>query len=172
MRITIKNRNGAVTESLKQYAEKKVRKLSKYFHSIQDVDLLEATERGQHIIEIDLVGDGVHLRSHERAGDLHAAVDSAVEKMERQLKRFRSKLKPGHGKEIPSVPAEDENTESAPRIVRRKRHLMKPMSAQEASRQMELLDHDFFLFQNEASGDANVLYRRRDGSYGLIEPET
>ena len=172
MRINVKTRNGIVPDSLKQYAEKKVRKLSRYFHSIQDVDVLEATERGQHIVEIDLVGDGVHLRSHERAGDLNAAVDNAVDKMERQLKRFKSKLRTSHDKEGPVADTEAPETRLHPQIHRRKRHLMKPMSPEEAARQMELLDHDFFLFQNEVSGDANVIYRRRDGSYGLIEPET
>src|SRR5688500_4544461 len=101
MRINIKNRNGNVTDSLKQYAEKKVRKLSRYFHSIQDVDVVQATERGQHIVELNLMGDGVHLRSQERAADLNAAVDSAVDKIERQLKRFKSRLRHGHDKEIP-----------------------------------------------------------------------
>ena len=171
MRINIKNRNGSVADSLKEYAEKKVRKLSRYFHSIQDVDLVQATERGQHIVELNLMGDGVQLRSQERAKELHAAVDNAVEKMERQLKRFKSKLRHGHEKEIPSE-AEPPLEPNWPHIVRRKRHLMKPMAAVDAAREMELLDHDFFLFENAATGEANVLYRRRDGSYGLIEPET
>ena len=171
MRIHIKNKSGIVADSLKEYAEKRVRKLSRYFHSIQDVDLVQATERGQHIIELNLMGDGVHLRSQERAGDLHAAVDSAVDKMERQLKRFKSRLRHGHEREAPQE-EEPVLEPYQPLIARRKRHLMKPMPVEDAAREMELLDHDFYLFENAATGDANVLYRRRDGTYGLIEPET
>jgi putative sigma-54 modulation protein len=171
MRINIKTRNGVPSDSLKQYAEKKVRKLSRYFHSIQEVDLVQATERGQHIVELDLQGDGVHLRSHERAGDLNAAVDSAVDKMERQLKRFKSKLRHEHERDSVAA-AEPESEPYKPRIARRKKHMMKPMSAEEAARNMELLDHSFYLFENSVTGEANVLYRRRDGSYGLIEPDT
>ena len=131
---------------------------------------------------LSVEGDGVFLRSEDRANDMYAAVDSVVNKMERQIKRFKSKLRHDHDRFSPSkgavadmVSAADQEAAPegpyAPTISRRKRFPMKPMSAEEAARQMELVDHDFFLFHNEETGEVNVLYRRRDGDYGLIEPE-
>lgn len=183
MRITIRSKNGTVPGSLKQYAEKRVKKLERYFHNIQAVEIAQATERGQHIIELNMEGDGVFLRSEERCNDLHTAVDNAVEKMERQLKRFKTRLRDGHrrphpakegvmeGSTGPALSEEAEEETQTPRIVRRKVFVIEPMSSEEAARQMELVDHDFFLFLNEDTGQMNVLYRRRDGNYGLIEPE-
>lgn len=189
MRLTVRSRNGAVPEKLKVHAEKKVAKLQKYFSGIQSIDLVDATERGLHVVEINLEGDGLFLRSEERGSDLYAAVDTAVDKMERQIKRFRERIK--HGRRHPgpvkaagvekaaamvqSLAAEspdaEEDVRKLPDIVRRKRFPVKPMSADEAAAQMELVDHDFFLFLNEENGAVSVLYRRRDGEYGLIESE-
>jgi putative sigma-54 modulation protein len=185
MRLTVRNRNGAVPEKLKQHAQKKVSKLEKYFDRIQSVDLLNASERGLHIVEINLEGDGLFLRSEERSSDLYAAVDTAVDKMERQIKRFKERVRrgrqrPGPIKEVgaekaaaalAALQSAQEDEERLPRIVRHKRFPVKPMSAEEAAAQMELVDHDFFLFLNEDSGAVSVLYRRRDGEYGLIESE-
>jgi putative sigma-54 modulation protein len=182
MRITIKGKNGSVTESLKQYAEKKVKKLERYFDRIQAVEIKQTQERGQHIIELNMEGDGVFLRSEERCNDLHAAVDGVVDKMERQVKRFKNRMREYHrqpnaaksgGAEIAQTDtaASAEEEERTPLIVRRKRFHIKPMHTEEAMREMELVDHDFFLFRNSETGAFNVLYRRHDGDYGLIEPE-
>ena len=185
MRLNVRSRNGAVPEKLKEHVSKKIAKLEKYFDGIQKIDLLNGSERGLHIVEINLEGDGIFLRSEERASDLYAAVDAAVEKVERQIKRFRERVKrsrrhPGPVKEAgvakaaAALAAESEAGEeerTLPGIVRRKRFPVKPMSAEEAAAQMELVDHDFFLFINEDGGAVSVLYRRRDGEYGLIESE-
>jgi putative sigma-54 modulation protein len=185
MRLTVRSRNGAVPEKLKLHAEKRVAKLEKYFRSIQSVELLNASERGLQIVEINLEGDGIYLRSEERNSDLYVAVDAAVDKMERQIKRFkqrvrRIKQRPGPVKEVGAEKAavalaalqeSGEEEGHLPRIVRQKRFPVKPMSAEEAAAQMELVDHDFFLFLNEDNGTVSVLYRRRDGDYGLIESE-
>ena len=93
MRINFKGKNGAVADALKTYAEKKVHKLTKYFHSVSIADLEQATERGLHIVELSVEGDGVFLRSEDRCNDAFAAVDNVVNKMERQIKRFKSKLR-------------------------------------------------------------------------------
>jgi putative sigma-54 modulation protein len=188
MRLNVKSKNGPVTDALRQYAEKKVKKLERYFRRIDTAELEQEIERGQHIVELSLEGDGVFLRSEERCNDIHAAIDNVVEKLESQVKRFKTKARRGHqrpgpvkevGAELASSLESGETDESEeegegyrPRIVRRKRFPMKPMPAEEAARQMELLDHSFFLFMNVETGNVNVLYRRRDGDYGLIEPET
>jgi len=185
MRISIKSRDGAVPDKLRVYAEKKLGKLTRYFQSIQAAELSQFVERGQHIVELSVEGDGVLMRSQERCGDPFAAVDNAVDKMERQVKRFKTRRRSerqraGNSRDeelaataLESGWTEDEEDEEAlPPITRRKRFPMKPMPPEEAARQMELLDHSFFLFLNEETGTVNVLYRRRGGGYGIIEPET
>jgi putative sigma-54 modulation protein len=186
MQIIVKGKNGAVIPNgFREYAEKKLQKLERYFHAIQRVEVQQSTERGQHRVEINLDCDGVFLRGEERKGDLYAALDQVIEKIERQLKRYKTKLRDIHRQPAPEKEATTvagaasgmellagEEEAFTPRIVRRKRFPMKPMSSEEAARQMELLDHDFFLFLNEETGEYNVLYRRREGEYGLIEPES
>jgi putative sigma-54 modulation protein len=185
MRLNVRSRNGNVSDKLRDHAAKRITKLEKYFDGIQSVDVLSGAERGLHVVEINLEGDGIFLRSEERASDLLAAVDTAVEKMERQIKRFRERAKrnrrhPGPVKEVGVEKAAaalaaqtgpEEEERRLPGIVRRKTFPVKPMSAEEAAAQMELVDHDFFLFINEEGGAVSVLYRRRDGDYGLIESE-
>jgi putative sigma-54 modulation protein len=131
---------------------------------------------------LNLEGDGVFLRSEERCNDMYAAVDNAVEKLERQVKRFKGRKRDGRQRPGPvkeqaaraeeAVTAEPDEDEHEIRITRRKRFPMQPMLAEEAARQMELTDHDFFLFQDEGTGNVNLLYRRRTGDYGLIELDT
>ncbi len=182
MRISVTGKNGSLPDALKQHVEKKVRKLDRYFRDLQTIEIEHTLERGQYIIELNLEGDGITLRSEERCHDLYAAVDNAVEKMERQVKRFKTRVRRGHqrpgavkevttGLEADTLTEDEDSLSQTLHIVRRKRFPMKPMPAEEAARQMELVDHDFFLFQNEETGEFNVLYRRRSGDYGLIEPE-
>jgi putative sigma-54 modulation protein len=184
MDIQLKSRNGAVPDRLKAYAEKKFNKLGKYFRKVNSVSMEQALERGLHRVELVVEGDGVFLRSEDRCNDMFAAVDNVVNKMETQIKRFKNRLRHDHQRPGPvkaavakaiaqqTAKVEGEEPEPfSPRIIRRKRFPMKPMSAYEAAHQMELVSHDFFLFHNEDTGDVNVLYRRKDGDYGLIEPE-
>ena len=185
MRLSVRGKNGNVPDAVRLYAEKKVLKLERYFRSIDSVEIEESTERGQHIIELNVEGDGIYLRSEERCTDLYAAIDTVVDKMEKQVKRFKNRQRKGHQRpgavkeatavrvsdhEIGVVESDEDEVE-APKIYRRKRFPMKPMSAEEAANQMEMLDHNFFLFLNEDTNSVNVLYQRRNGDYGLIEPE-
>jgi len=180
MRLTIRGKSEPIPESLQRYAEKKLAKLDRLFRRIEEAEIHHAFERGMHIVELTMLGDNVDLRSEERSSDLHAAVDSAIEKIERRVKRFKTRVRDDHRRPSPDksldlseelAPAIEEDETPAPRIVRRKRFPIKPMPADEAARQMELSDHDFFLFLNEETGAYSVMYRRRDGNYGLIEPE-
>ncbi|HSV74093.1 MAG TPA: ribosome-associated translation inhibitor RaiA [Chthonomonadales bacterium] len=179
MRLTIRGKSDPIPESLQRYAERKLAKLDRLFRRIDEAEIRHAFERGIHIVELSMVGDNVDLRSEERSADLHAAVDNAIEKIERRVKRFKTKVRDDHRRPSPEkavdlsegvlMEAEEEPT---PRIVRRKRFPIKPMPADEAALQMELSDHDFFLFLNEETGAYSVMYRRRDGNYGIIEPES
>jgi putative sigma-54 modulation protein len=184
MQLTVRSRNGAVQDAFREYAQKKVAKLERYFTRLDSARLEQAVERGIHIVELNLEGDGVFLRSEERCNDMYAAVDNVVEKLERQVVRFKGRRRDGrqrpgpvkeHAARLEEADTDLQDTaedEHEFRITRRKRFPMQPMSAEEAARQMELTDHDFFLFQNGNNGDVSLLYRRRTGDYGLIELDT
>jgi putative sigma-54 modulation protein len=184
MRVTVKGKNVHVTDTLKAYAEQKLQKLNKYFSNIKDAQVTQSIQRNWHIVEVQLEGDGVFLRAEERSADMYASIDAVLEKLERQVKRFKGKLmqhpRPIDGTDVEEEEvegeelgesADDEMEEGLPNIVKTKRFAIKPMTAEEAAMQMELINHDFFVFLNQETEQVNVLYRRKDGNYGLIEPE-
>lgn len=188
MLITVKGKNIEVTEALNDYVNKKVQKLEKHFHEIREAIVTLSVYRGMHVVEVTLEGDGVLLRGEERRGtDMYGSIDQVVEKLESRVKKFKGKL---YGKTTedgpreketirgqardqafgPEVTDEEAEAEEMPVIVRTKRFAMKPMTPDEAAQQMELLHHDFFVFRNSDTEDVNVVYKRDDGNYGLIEP--
>ncbi|MBP6964398.1 MAG: ribosome-associated translation inhibitor RaiA [Armatimonadetes bacterium] len=179
MQITVKGKNIEVTEALQRYAEKKVEKLSKYFHNLTGAIVTQSTQRNWHIVEVTLDGDGKLLRGEERTDNMYASIDAVVEKLEKQLKRFKGKLIHRSHEEHPKddvtlaglEDAEETEEQRMPTIVRTKRFPMKPMTADEATLEMEMLNHDFFVFRNGDTDEINVVYKRQDGNYGLIEPE-
>lgn len=181
--VEIYGRNIEITERIQGYMEKKVSKLSRFINNLDEVrvDLAyvksarSATDR--QVAQITLRGKGFILRSEERADDIFTAFDSALSKMQRRIERFKGKhfRGRGDGKSVADLVVEKEEvqTEDAlPEIVRRKHFLLHPMDEVEAIEQMGLLGHeDFFVFFNANTNSINVLYKRRDGKYGLIEPE-
>lgn len=175
MKITVhaKQKGIHVSDETRDYAVKKLERLNKFFRHEPDVLFIQDQERGLHIVEMTLHGDGIVLRSQERCPDLRACVDSVFAKLETQIKRFMSKRIDGHRHASPAKTngADESEEEFMPRIVRRKAFPMKSMSAAEAARQMELLGHNFFLFRDEDTDSIGVLYRRESGDYGLIEAE-
>lgn len=176
MDLIVKPRGVDLPVKLRQYAENKTQKLARFFRDCQRCELVLGFERGLHYAELTVEGDGTLLRSQERHDDLRAVINNVISKVERQAIRFktrrRDERRKGEAEEAWEEPIEPEaQDESEPRIVRRKRFPMKPMSVEEAARQMELVGHDFFLFRNVESGEISAVYRRHDGGYGLIEPE-
>ncbi len=167
-----------VTDGLSAYIEKKAARLNKYFDTVHDVDLYVtlAMERALHKVEMMLTVHGFHCRAEETSEDMYASIDLAVDKLIRQINKYKAKLngrfrKHGMATRIKPCAAEEgvDTLESGARVARVKRFLMKPMDVEEASMQMELLGHDFFVFTNADTNQVNVLYRRRNGDYGLIE---
>ena len=130
------------------------------------------------VAEATLFINGTVLKAREASGDMYASIDRMSDKLERQVRRYRGRqIDRWHGQvRTPTPPIEpepfvvEEEEEIEARIVRTKQFQMKPMGAEEAVLQLELLDHDFFVFTSADTGDINVVYRRRDGDYGLIEP--
>ena len=174
MQIVIKGKNVEVTEALRSYVLKKVQRADRYFNNIQDALITLSMERGRFKAEVTMQISGATLRAEEREGDMYSAIDRMADKLERQVKRHKEKLT--HKGKIPPeeswVPSADAlSAESEARIVRVKKYALKPMSAEEAVEEMELLGHDFFVYRNTTSNQVNVVYKRKDGHYGLIEPE-
>jgi putative sigma-54 modulation protein len=179
--IVINVRNMDLTERVQEYVEKKVPRLERLLPDIEnvkfDLSIIKnaRNKADREVAQLTLTGKGFVLRTEERDDDLLAAVDKAVDKMQRQIERFKGKRARGRGdgisaSEVVAIPIEEEEIPNA--IVRRKSFTLVPMDEAEAIEQMALLDHeDFFIFYNVNSGSINVLYRRRDGDLGLIEPK-
>lgn len=178
MRLEVKGKNIEVTDSIRAYAEAKLSKLHKQLHEPARVELELTIEHNpsiaeSHVAEATVWTKGPVLRARESSADMKASIDQLAEKLLRQVQRYREmriergRRGGGEAEEIPVVPSEAE-----PKIVKTKQFPVKPMSPEEAVLELELLGHDFFVFQNAESDDVSVLYRRRDGNYGLIEPQT
>ena len=163
------------SDSLKDRAEKKLSKLERYFSQEPEAIVRFKQQRGgRNIAEITMSVNGLILRAEENSNDMYLSVDRAVDKLESQIRRYRTKM----GKQLrearAEAPVEVEPVyeEANFDVVRTKRFAVKPMDVDDAITQMELLGHNFFLFLNAENNSMNVLYRRNDGSYGLLVPET
>ncbi len=174
MRIKVSGKNIVVTEALRDRVEKKLSKFEKFFNPDTVAHATLAVEKNRHIIEVTIPFNGVLLRGEEATDDMYTSIDSVVEKLERQIARHRTKLekriKDGSVRFENFCFDADEDEPGEPKIVRTKRFAMKPMPVEEAVLQMELLGHVFFMFFNAESEEVNVVYKRKDGNYGLIEP--
>lgn len=184
MQITFSGKSVQVTDRQREYAEKKLQRLARYFRGARDAHLMYSTQRNWQIVEVQLDLDGTLMRAEERTPDFFTAVDAVADKLENQVRRLKEKVKQHKGRadaptvaaalaELPEEPATNGATgEPLPVLARRKRIAIKPMSAEEASLQMDLLNHDFFAFLDADSDQVSILYRRRDGNYGMLQIET
>jgi ribosome hibernation promoting factor len=182
MRLQVKGRNVDVTDSLFGYAEKKLGKLSRHLSEESRCELELAVEHNPSIAnaqvaEATVWTKGPVLRARESSTDMYASIDLVAEKLERQVKRYRERRTRKQAQHIAThvapAPAAGSSTlpdEETAMIVKQKQFNMKPMSAEEAALQLELIGHDFFVFTNADTDEVNVIYKRRDGNYGLIEP--
>lgn len=175
MRIFITGKNIEVSDYLEDLVTKKVSKLDKYFPEDTETHVTLAVERNRHIVEVTIPYVGGIIRGEVASGDMYASVDSVLAKLEHQIVKHRTKLeknlRQGAFKAEPVyAPLEDFDDEPK-QVVRVKRFSIKPMDVEEAILQMELLGHSFYVFENAENGTVNVLYLRKDGNYGLIEPE-
>ncbi len=185
--LVLKGKNLEITDDLRQYIEKRANKLDRYLPDLSEVRIdlsVQKTRSSQdrQVAQMTVRSNGAILRAEERAEEMSVAIDAVIEKMHRQIARYKGKRVDrwqGHvtGRaetEVPPIPSEvveELADEEEHRIVRTKRFVVSPMTEDEAIEQMELLGHDFFIFYNPNHGLLNVLYRRHDGNYGLLEPE-
>jgi putative sigma-54 modulation protein len=182
MELTIKGKNMEVTDRLRDYVHQKVGRLDRYLPTISEawVELsVEGTRAAEdrQVCQLTVRSNGTILRAEERSDDMFTSIDTVLGKMYRQIARYKGKRQNrwrGAGMAAEPLPMEfvdmDVEEEGA-RIVRSKRFPMTPMHTEEAVEQMELLGHDFYIFFNSSVDAVNVLYRRRDGNYGLLQPE-
>src|ERR687884_65666 len=178
MQFHVKGRNLEVSDAIRSYAEAKLAKLERQLPDPR-VELELTVERNpsiaaNHVAEATIWTKGPVLRAREASSDMKASIDQLVDKLERQVTRYRDKRR-RHGARTAGAadvapPATD--GDEAPPIVKVKQFAVKPMSPEEAVLQLELVGHDFFVFENAETGEVNVVYRRHDGNYGLIEPQT
>jgi putative sigma-54 modulation protein len=181
--VQVYGRNIEITDRILDYAKKKVSKLDRFLSDIDEarVDLAyiksARSAADRQVAQITIRGKGYILRAEERTDDIFTALDSAVDKLQRQMERFKGKRQKGRGDGKPASEVVPESTsmeteDDRSLIVRRKKFVLTPMDEVEALEQMKLLSHeDFFVFFNSITKSVNVLYLRRDGLYGLIETE-
>ena len=179
MRFTFVEKKVKASDSLRSYCEKKIGKLDRFFRTESEAFVTFSIERGRHIAEVTIKNNGMYYRVTEQTGDMDASMDSAVASIERQIRknktRLAKRLRDGaFEREIvpPVVEPNEEPEEGEFEIVRTKRFSMKPMTPEEAILQMNLLDHEFFAFKDQENDDAfAVVYKRKNGGYGLIESD-
>ncbi len=179
MRLQVKGKNVEVSEAIRSYAEEKLGRLGRQLADPTRVELELAVEKNpsiadNHVAEATIWTKGPVLRAKEASTDMRASIDLLADKLERQVTRYRQKRRRrgrnDNGRALePSVPITFDE-EHEPLIVKTKQFFLKPMSPEEAVLQLELVGHDFFVFRHDQSGEINVVYRRQDGGYGLIEP--
>lgn len=191
MNLQVKGRNIAVTEALRSYVDEKLTKLGKNLNSASTMEVELFCEKNpsiadSQVAEVTIFTKGPVLRAKGASSDMYASIDLVHDKLNRQVKKYRGKLvshnahvrgsltppEPEPGElEMALALQEEEETGVGPQIVKTKQFGIKPMAPEEAAMQLELIGHDFFVFRNAESSDINVIYRRRDGNYGLIEPK-
>jgi len=177
MQINIRGKNMEITPALQDYVGKRMNKLEKYLDDAHtDVQVTLSVVRESHIVDATISIGGLLLRGEEATQDMYASIDLVVDKLERQMHKFKTrinrKLRQTGLKELNEqyINKKREEEEKEPVIVRTKRFVMKPMPVEEALLQLNLLGHDFFVFTNAETEEINVLYKRKDGNYGLIGP--
>lgn len=180
MKFNIRGENIEITTALKDYVEKKVSRLERYFEAdiTSDVNVTLKVIRDQHSVEVTIPMPKLLLRAEEKSLDMYASIDLVVEKLERQIRKYKTKVNRKFKSEgslkhmflenaAEEAMVEEDNLD----IVRTKRFNLKPMDAEEAVLQMDMLGHSFFVFNDADEHKVSVVYKRRDGRYGLIQPE-
>ena len=178
MKIVFKGKHIEVTDAIRNYMEKKLSKIERHFDHILEVIVTLSVEKNRQIVEVTLQANKALIRAEEETDDMYTSIDKVVDKLERQILKYKEKF---YQKSHPNtdrkglvnegVSIEESKSAEVIKIVKTKRFAIKPMSIEEAAMQMDLLGHNFFVFANDNTNKVNVLYKRKDGNFGLIEPE-
>ena len=173
MRVTVIGKNIDVTPALRETVERKISKLDRYFEPNVSARATLTVQKNSQIFEVTIPFNGVILRCEESTDDMYKSIDLVQAKLERQIRKQRTKLQRRSNESLrfssfDEVALEEEDQRE---IVKVKRFNIKPMSTEEAILQMELVEHNFFVFKDSDTNNVNVLYKRKDGDYGLLEPD-
>jgi len=177
MKFNFTDKKDQATDELREYAERKIGKLDRFFKTESEAFVTFASERGRYIAEVTIKNDGIYYRVTDTTNDIFASVDSAVAAIERQIRknktRLGKRLRAGsfeREREPDIAPDDDDEEQQEFKIVRTKEFPIKPMTPEEAVLQMNLLEHEFFVFKNQDREDIfSIVYKRKQGDYGLIE---
>ena len=178
MQVSVTFRHFEANDAVRSYAKEKILKLKKYLERPGDARVVLSVEKFRSIAEASITGDGYTINGMEKTDDMYSAIDRLVAKLERQISKQRGKSRPrrsvsslqGYRYRM-DVLASEGSLVKETRVIRSDQHLAKPMSLDEAVLQLNKEENDFFVFINSESGSLNVVYRRKDGNYGLIEPQ-
>ncbi len=171
MQVMVTFRHVDPSDGLRQYAEEKVQRVRKFLRRPIEAHVILSVEKQRHIAEVQVTANRLNINATEQTGDLYSAIDLAMSKVERQVKKQVAKYKDRKGANNTVASAVTPREARAGTVIRTQRIAVKPMSVDEAVMQLKLLQNDFLLFKNAANEMLNVIYRRKDGNYGLIEPE-
>jgi len=179
MKFIIRGRNIEITDALKDYTTKRLSKLEKYIDDVKEAQVALSIEGEDHKVEVTIPLNGIILRGEEMSDDMYSSIDMVEEKLEKQIEKYKTRLyRSNRGAGLKKALAEEIKKELDKgkkieqfKVVRSKRFALKPMDVEEAIMQMNLLGHSFFVFFNPQSEEVNVVYKRKDGNYGLIEPD-
>lgn len=175
MKVTVIAKNIELTSALKEIVQKKISKLDKYFEPSVEARVTLSVQKSNHIIEVTIPFNGVILRGEESTSDMYKSLDLVEDKLERQIRKQKTRLSRKHNGSLKfaeindSINVSDDFEEG--KLVKVKKFGVKPMSSEEAILQMDLLGHNFFVYQDSDTNKVNVVYKRKDGDYGLLEPE-
>jgi putative sigma-54 modulation protein len=179
MQLSVTFRNMEPSEPLKTYVQERTGKLTKYIDKPLDSQVTLSVQKFRQIVDVVINADGIRIAGQEAHDDMYAAVDLVMDKIERQVKKYREKIrnhKPVTGREIrwrrEIYEQESFEDDREPVVVRVENYFVKPMSVDEAAMQMDLSQQDFLVFNNASTQTVNVIYRRKDGNYGLIVPQS
>ena len=175
MQIYVKGKGLHVTDALRAYAEEKIGHLQHYFDHIIDAHVTMHTERSDQIVDVTLHLRHYLIKAEERSADMYASIDLVRDRLEQQIRKYRTRRIDRHHRDNGKLPPVEESQaaeepDEGLKIVRSKRFTVKPMHPEDAAHQMDLLGHDFFVFINAETEQMNVLYKRKGGDLGLIEP--
>jgi putative sigma-54 modulation protein len=177
MRFDIRGKNIEITDALKEYTTKRLSKLEKYIDDVKEAQVALSVEGERHKVEVTIPLNGVILRGEEATEDMYSSIDLVVTKLEKQIEKYKTRLyRHNRGVGLKKAIADEIRANMRDidfdrfKVVRTKRFALKPMDEEEAIMQMNLLGHSFFVFFNAKDEEVNVVYRRKDGNYGLIEP--
>lgn len=180
MDIKISAKNLTIDDDIRDYADKKINKLTRYLSNITTMHMELSEEKSKsrlsmYVVQVTLNVNGFLLRGVQKDDNLKSAIDAVTDVMERLIEKYKKRYTVNKSKVHESIrttkEAADTADEVGTHVIRRKKFVLKPMSAEQAIEQMDFLSHDFFLFINDEDDAVNVVYRRKDGNYGLIQPE-